>query len=95
MSQDLYTVGWVCALPEELAAAKEMLDEDHGLVSYGDKNIYTLGRIGNHNIYCHRVPANEPNRHYPGRGSYYAHAAEFSVNPSLPSCRYRWRSSKG
>ncbi|KAF2188797.1 hypothetical protein K469DRAFT_724207 [Zopfia rhizophila CBS 207.26] len=25
-----YTVGWVCALPVELAAAKEMLDEEHG-----------------------------------------------------------------
>jgi hypothetical protein len=24
-----YTVGWVCALPVELAAAQEMLDEEH------------------------------------------------------------------
>jgi hypothetical protein len=24
-----YTVGWVCALPIELAAAQEMLDEEH------------------------------------------------------------------
>jgi hypothetical protein len=24
-----YTVGWVCALPIELAAALEMLDEEH------------------------------------------------------------------
>jgi hypothetical protein len=24
-----YTVGWICALPVELAAAQEMLDEEH------------------------------------------------------------------
>jgi hypothetical protein len=26
---DEYTVGWICALPVELAAAQEMLDEEH------------------------------------------------------------------
>ena len=24
-----YTIGWVCALPIELAAARQMLDEEH------------------------------------------------------------------
>jgi hypothetical protein len=24
-----YTVGWVCALPDELTTAQEMLDEEH------------------------------------------------------------------
>ena len=29
LSRDDYTVGWVCALPIELAAAQAMLDEQH------------------------------------------------------------------
>jgi hypothetical protein len=29
LRRDEYTVGWVCALPIELAAAQEMLDEEH------------------------------------------------------------------
>jgi hypothetical protein len=29
LRRDEYTVGWVCALPVELAAAQEMLDKEH------------------------------------------------------------------
>ena len=29
LSRSDYTVGWVCALPIELAAAQELLDEEH------------------------------------------------------------------
>ena len=29
LRRENYTVGWVCALPVELAAAQEMLDEEH------------------------------------------------------------------
>jgi hypothetical protein len=29
LRRDDYTVGWVCALPVELAAAQQMLDEEH------------------------------------------------------------------
>jgi hypothetical protein len=45
------TVGWVCILPIELAAAQEMLDKEHqGLPQdANDSNIYTLGRMGGHN----------------------------------------------
>jgi nucleoside phosphorylase len=43
-----YTVGWVCALPIELAAAQEMLGFDHDL--------YTLGRIGKHNVVIACLP---------------------------------------
>jgi nucleoside phosphorylase len=52
LSREHYTVGWVCALPIELAAAQEMLDEEHYTLPAGssDPNSYTLGRIGNHNI---------------------------------------------
>ncbi|KAF2189282.1 hypothetical protein K469DRAFT_701911, partial [Zopfia rhizophila CBS 207.26] len=47
-----YTVGWICALPIELAAAQEMLDErDESLAQdNSDDNLYTFGRIGDHNI---------------------------------------------
>ncbi|KAF2238004.1 hypothetical protein EV356DRAFT_573601 [Viridothelium virens] len=47
-----YTVGWICALPIELAAATEMLDEEHKSPppDQSDPNLYTLGRIGDHNV---------------------------------------------
>jgi nucleoside phosphorylase len=56
-----YTVGWVCALPVELAAAQEMLDEEHqGLPQdANDSNIYTLGRMGGHNIVIACLPAGQ------------------------------------
>ena len=46
-----YTVCWVCALPIELAAAQAMLDEVHGSF-----DMYTLGRIGNHNVVIACLP---------------------------------------
>jgi hypothetical protein len=54
-----YTVGWVCALPIELAAAAEMLDEEHSDLSQGDNDtdLYTLGRIGEHNVVIACLPA--------------------------------------
>lgn len=48
-----FTIGWICAIPEELAAAALMLDEDFGLLRnqpFADENNYRLGRIGEHNI---------------------------------------------
>lgn len=47
-----YTIGWICALPLEMAAAKAALDELHPQLpaSAGDHNIYTLGAIHGHNI---------------------------------------------
>ncbi|KAF7596068.1 hypothetical protein BBP40_003330 [Aspergillus hancockii] len=49
---DDYTVGLVCALPLELAAATAMLDEIHDNLPTPplDSNIYTLGRMGAHNV---------------------------------------------
>ncbi|KAF1936656.1 hypothetical protein EJ02DRAFT_515694 [Clathrospora elynae] len=51
---DDYTVGWVCALPVELAAAQEMLDEEHHDLKRdpndNDENLYALGSIGRHNV---------------------------------------------
>lgn len=56
---EAYTVGWVCALPIELAAATEMLDEEHQDLPQDatDTNLYTLGRIGEHNIVIACLPA--------------------------------------
>jgi len=51
-----YTVGWVCALPIELAAATTMLDEEH---DNSDGNLYTLGRISEHNIVIVCLPAGQ------------------------------------
>jgi hypothetical protein len=34
-----YTVGWVCALSVELAAAKAMLNEEHPSLELGHANI--------------------------------------------------------
>ncbi|KAF2192459.1 purine and uridine phosphorylase [Zopfia rhizophila CBS 207.26] len=54
-----YTVGWVCALPVELAAAQEMLDDKHEELPQDslDPNLYTLGRIGSHNVVLVCLPA--------------------------------------
>lgn len=53
-----YTVGWVCALPIELAAAQEMFDEEHENLNHdaNDMNIYSLGRIGQHNVVIACLP---------------------------------------
>src|SRR2546423_13152648 len=56
-----YTVGWVCALPIELAAAAEMLDEEHQDLPQhaNDTNLYTLGRIGEQNVVIACLPAGQ------------------------------------
>jgi nucleoside phosphorylase len=61
LTQNDYTVGWVCALPIELAAAKTMLDEiDHPVAqNQVDSNNYTLGRIGSHNVVIACLPAGQ------------------------------------
>jgi hypothetical protein len=47
-----YTIGWICALQDELAAAQAMLDTEHQNLSQDerDSNTYTLGEIGPHNV---------------------------------------------
>jgi nucleoside phosphorylase len=56
-----YTIGWVCALPVELAAAQEMLDEEHPDLkrdpANNDENVYALGSIGGHNVAIVCLPA--------------------------------------
>jgi nucleoside phosphorylase len=56
-----YTVGWICPLPLELAAARRMLDEEHENLpaERNDHNVYTLGRIGTHNVVLASLPVGE------------------------------------
>ncbi|KAL4755678.1 nucleoside phosphorylase domain-containing protein [Aspergillus foveolatus] len=54
-----YTIGWICALPVEMAAARAMLDEIHDPLPtpVNDRNNYILGNIGPHNIVVACLPA--------------------------------------
>ncbi|CRG88502.1 Nephrocystin-3 [Talaromyces islandicus] len=58
-SHDDYTVGWICALPLEMAAAKLMLDVIHPSlpIPSTDQNTYIFGNIGDHNIVVACLPA--------------------------------------
>jgi nucleoside phosphorylase len=54
-----YTVGWICAITPEQVAARAFFDEKHDGPEYvppGDKNTYTLGRIGKHNVVVAILP---------------------------------------
>src|SRR4029077_2772953 len=54
------TVGWICALPFEMAAAQAILDEDRGkpqVQSITDRNSYHLGRIKEHDVVIACLPA--------------------------------------
>jgi nucleoside phosphorylase len=60
LPNDKYTVGWICALPSEMAAAEAMLDEIHEDIQepvLSDNNSYTLGRIRDHNVVIASLPA--------------------------------------
>jgi len=61
LHHQVYSVGWVCALPVELAAAQLMLDEEHQHSGQdpNDSNLYTLGRIGEHNVVIACLPAGQ------------------------------------
>jgi nucleoside phosphorylase len=55
-----YTVGWICAIPTEFAAARAFLDIEHE----GPDNVlpqsvghYALGKIENHNVVIATLPA--------------------------------------
>ncbi|KAH7012985.1 nucleoside phosphorylase domain-containing protein [Ilyonectria destructans] len=59
---EIYSVGWICALPKELVAARLFVDEVHpgpDYVKQHDNNCYTLGRIGKHNVVIASLPMGE------------------------------------
>ncbi|KAF2187187.1 purine and uridine phosphorylase [Zopfia rhizophila CBS 207.26] len=58
LTHNVYTVGWVCALPKEQTAATAMLDQIHPDLPKppNDHNTYTLGSIGEHNVVIACLP---------------------------------------
>jgi nucleoside phosphorylase len=59
LTNQSYTVGWICALPLEMATARAILDEDYGKPNQqdpADRNNYHLGRIGEHNVVIACLP---------------------------------------
>lgn len=61
LSPEDYKIGWICALPLEMEAAAEMLDETHANLPHDPDhtNLYILGRIGDHNIAIVCLPAGQ------------------------------------
>ncbi|KAF4207880.1 hypothetical protein CNMCM5878_005755 [Aspergillus fumigatiaffinis] len=61
-AREEFQIGWICALPIEAAAAKEMLDEDFGILEeqdVADTNSYRLGKIGKHYVVIACLPAGQ------------------------------------
>jgi nucleoside phosphorylase len=83
LRRDNYTVGWVCALPVELAAAQEMLDEEHDTPPSDahDTNIYTCGRVGEHNVVIACLPEGQT-------GTNSAAAVAVQMKMAFPSTRF-------
>ncbi|KAL5362310.1 kinesin light chain [Aspergillus floccosus] len=83
LSHHDYTVGWVCALPDELTAAQEMLDEEHQDLppNLNDSNIYTLGSIGGHNVVLACLPAGQT-------GNNPAGAVALQMKNTFPAIRF-------
>lgn len=59
LTYDDYTIGWICAIPVELAASMTMMDEKHPSLPQQphDPNSYILGRVGTHNVVMACLPA--------------------------------------
>ncbi|OLN95527.1 Kinesin light chain 4 [Colletotrichum chlorophyti] len=78
-----FTVGWVCALPIELAAATEMMDQEFADMPAHptDSNIYSFGRIGKHNVVAACLPAGQ-------MGTNQAATVASQMRISFPSLRF-------
>ncbi|KAL9088898.1 MAG: hypothetical protein Q9165_005955 [Trypethelium subeluteriae] len=87
-----YTVGWVCALPVELAAAVALFDEVHQPLPRieTDPNIYTLGTIGVHNVVAsdHGVIAHKLTEHLTVFENLLAQEWDFSREAAGPDVLY-------
>jgi nucleoside phosphorylase len=78
-----YTVGWICALPTEMAAAVAMLDQRHVILSQdsSDENCYALGSINEHNIAIVCLPSGVT-------GTNSAATVAQSMRSTFPSIRF-------
>ncbi|KAF3942014.1 hypothetical protein ABW19_dt0208144 [Dactylella cylindrospora] len=56
LSCDDYTIGWICALPLEMTAARCMLDVVHPDIPFTDGGSYAYGSIAGHNIVIAGLP---------------------------------------
>ncbi|KAI1871057.1 hypothetical protein JX265_006097 [Neoarthrinium moseri] len=82
-----FTVGWVCALPIELAAAAEIMDEEYDNLDPQppppptDTNVYTYGRIGVHQVVAACLPAGQ-------MGNNQAAVVASQMRNSFPALRF-------
>ncbi|KAJ5740916.1 Pfs NACHT and Ankyrin domain protein [Penicillium malachiteum] len=82
---DSYAIAWIAALPIERAAAEAMLDEEHAAPKdftrhQTDANVYTWGRVGEHNIVIASLAAED-------YGTTSATTTASNLLASLPSIR--------
>jgi nucleoside phosphorylase len=82
---DSYAIAWITALPIERAAAEAMLDEEHAAPTgftrhQSDANVYTWGRMGEHNIVIASLAAGD-------YGTTSAATTASNLLASLPSIR--------
>lgn len=79
-----YTIGWICALHIEMAAARAVLDSIHKPLPLEakDSNAYILGHIGLHNIVMACLPVSQ-------YGMNNAANVASNMNRSFPSIRIR------
>ncbi|WQF78468.1 Putative nucleoside phosphorylase superfamily [Colletotrichum destructivum] len=61
LARNAYTVGWICALSIEMAAAEAMLDDVHEdlCTNAHDGNGYLLGSMGIHNVAIACLPSGQ------------------------------------
>ncbi|KAJ5655493.1 nucleoside phosphorylase domain-containing protein [Penicillium longicatenatum] len=59
LNHSSYHIGWICALPIEMAAARCLLDESHPDLEQPrtDTNSYALGSINSHNVVIACLPS--------------------------------------
>ncbi|KAI0160665.1 hypothetical protein GGR57DRAFT_389579 [Xylariaceae sp. FL1272] len=79
-----YSVGWICALHIEMAAAIAMLDTVHERLAQDptDSNTYALGSIGHHNVVIASLPT-------AGYGTNNAATVASNMSRSFPAIRVR------
>jgi nucleoside phosphorylase len=80
-SAEDFTVSWICALPIELAAVTEILDETYDSFENGGSSKYNLGRISEHNVVVACLPKGQ-------MGTNSAAIAAAELNSLFPSIRF-------
>ncbi|KAL4946816.1 hypothetical protein BDV06DRAFT_229692 [Aspergillus oleicola] len=61
VTADDFTIGWICAVPFEVAAARSLLDESYATLPTDprDDNAYAVGRIAQHRVVIACLPYGE------------------------------------